>query len=270
MVDKKSDCRIYVGNLPPDIRSRDIEDLFQKYGKITFVDLKNRKGPPFAFVEFEDPRDADDAVRKRDGYDYDGYRLRVEFPRGNGPYMPGSRSEGGRGGGGGMGYRGGRGGGGAMGPPREGGGGGGSGGGRRTNYRVLVSGLPPTGSWQDLKDHMREAGDVCYADVFKDGTGAVEFLRYDDMKYALRKLDDTKFRSHEGETSYIRVKQDMGADVGNGSKKSRTKSRSRSRTRSRSLPRRPRQSPTYSPARSGSRSGSSASGSRSRSRSRSR
>ena len=31
----------------------------------------------------------------------------------------------------------------------------------------------------------------------KDGTGAVEYLRYEDMKYALKKLDDTKFRSHE-------------------------------------------------------------------------
>ena len=59
------------------------------------------------------------------------------------------------------------------------------------------AGLPPTGSWQDLKDHMREAGDVCYADVYKDGTGVVEFLRYEDMKYAARKLDDSKFRSHE-------------------------------------------------------------------------
>ena len=61
----------------------------------------------------------------------------------------------------------------------------------------FVSGLPPTGSWQDLKDHMREAGDVCYADVFKDGTGVVEFLRYEDMKYAVKKLDDSRFRSHE-------------------------------------------------------------------------
>jgi hypothetical protein len=58
-------------------------------------------------------------------------------------------------------------------------------------------GLPPSGSWQDLKDHMREAGDVCYADVYKDGTGVVEFLRKEDMKYAVRKLDDSKFRSHE-------------------------------------------------------------------------
>lgn len=30
-------------------------------------------------------RDAEDAVKARDGYDYDGYRLRVEFPRGGGP-----------------------------------------------------------------------------------------------------------------------------------------------------------------------------------------
>lgn len=44
---------------------------------------------------------------------------------------------------------------------------------------------------------MREAGEVCYADVSRDGTGAVEFTRLDDMKYALKKLDDTKFRSHE-------------------------------------------------------------------------
>lgn len=59
------------------------------------------------------------------------------------------------------------------------------------------SGLPQSGSWQDLKDHMREAGDVCYADVYRDGTGVVEFVRKEDMTYAVRKLDNTKFRSHE-------------------------------------------------------------------------
>lgn len=58
-------------------------------------------------------------------------------------------------------------------------------------------GLPPSGSWQDLKDHMREAGDVCYADVYRDGTGVVEYVRKEDMSYAVRKLDNTKFRSHE-------------------------------------------------------------------------
>lgn len=61
---------------------------------------------------------------------------------------------------------------------------------------------------QDLKDHMREAGDVCFADVYKDGTGVVEFLRLEDMKYAIKKLDDSRFRSHEGEVAYIRVRED--------------------------------------------------------------
>lgn len=52
----RNESRIYVGNLPPDIRTKDIQDLFHKFGKVIFVDLKNRRGPPFAFVEFEDAR----------------------------------------------------------------------------------------------------------------------------------------------------------------------------------------------------------------------
>ncbi|WAR02308.1 SRSF1-like protein [Mya arenaria] len=249
------DNRIYVGNLPPDIRARDIEDLFYKFGKITFVDLKTRRGPPFAFVEFEDHRDAVDAVRDRDGYNYDGYTLRVEFPRGSGPGGPGDFG-GFRGGGRGGGYGGDRGGfGGRGGGGDRGGGGGGRGGppSRRSEYRVLVSGLPPTGSWQDLKDHMREAGDVCYADVYKDGTGVCEFLRKEDMKYACRKLDDSKFKSHEGETSYVRVKEDTGSRGGGGGGGGGG-SYGRSRSRSPTPGRRTRGSPRYSPMRSRSRS----------------
>ncbi|XP_053969662.1 serine/arginine-rich splicing factor 1A-like [Anastrepha ludens] len=238
----RSESRIYVGNLPPDIRTKDIQDLFHKFGKVSFVDLKNRRGPPFAFVEFEDARDAEDAVKARDGYDYDGYRLRVEFPRGGGPGSfrgnrnDRSRNGGGRGGGGG-------GGGGGRGPPTK-----------RSQYRVLVTGLPSSGSWQDLKDHMREAGDVCFADSYKDGTGVVEFLRHEDMRYAIKKLDDSRFRSHEGEVSYIRVREDAG-DGERGGREFRDRSRSYS-----PRPRR-RGTPTYSPLRR--------SYSRSRSRSRS-
>jgi len=225
----KNETRIYIGNLPPDIRNKDIEDLFYKYGKIQFIDLKNRRGPPFAFVEFDDPRDADDAVYARDGYDYDGYKLRVEFPRGGGGSFRGSRDGGGR-------------------SSRFGGGSSRGNPARRSQHRVKVTGLPPTGSWQDLKDHMREAGDVCFADVYKDGVGVCEYVKYEDMKYALKKLDDTKFKSHEGETSYVRVKEDF--DGG------RRGSRSRSRSRG---------SPTYSPVRKSR--GHSDSRSRSRSRS---
>ncbi|XP_021954708.1 serine/arginine-rich splicing factor 1-like [Folsomia candida] len=233
-----SESRVYVGNLPPDIRTKDIEDLFYRFGKILYVDLKNRRGPPFAFVEFEDHRDAEDAVSKRDGYDYDGYRLRVEFPRG------GSRSGGDRGGSsGGRSSYGDRGGGGRGGGDR-----GRGAPARRSQYRVAISGLPPSGSWQDLKDHMREAGDVCFADAYKDGTGVVEFLRHEDMKYAIKKLDDSRFRSHEGETTYIRVKEDRGGAAGSGSGDRSPRSRSRSyspRRRSRSDSRSRSRSPSY-------------------------
>ncbi|XP_075146301.1 serine/arginine-rich splicing factor 1-like [Haematobia irritans] len=235
----RSESRIYVGNLPPDIRTKDIQDLFHKFGKVTFVDLKNRRGPPFAFVEFEDARDADDAVKARDGYDYDGYRLRVEFPRGGGPgSYRGNRNEGGGGGGG----RGGRDGGGrgGRGPPTK-----------RSQFRVQVTGLPSSGSWQDLKDHMREAGDVCFADAYKDGTGVVEFLRLEDMKYAIKKLDDSRFRSHEGEVSYIRVREDTGdGDRGAGGRGGGGGDFG-GRGRSRSFSPRPRRrgTPTYSPVR---------------------
>ena len=83
-------------------------------------------------------RDAEDAVRGRDGYPFDGYNIRVEFPRSS------SRGRGGRMGGyGGGGYGGGRFGG--------GGGGGGMRGSRPRGYQLMVSGLPPTGSWQDVK-----------------------------------------------------------------------------------------------------------------------
>lgn len=55
--DSSSNSRVFVGNLPPDIRTKDVEDLFYKFGDgISFVDLKTRRGPPFAFVEFYDPR----------------------------------------------------------------------------------------------------------------------------------------------------------------------------------------------------------------------
>lgn len=40
----RNDCRIYVGNLPPDIRTKDVEDLFYRFGKVVFTDLKNRRG----------------------------------------------------------------------------------------------------------------------------------------------------------------------------------------------------------------------------------
>ncbi|XP_013616709.1 PREDICTED: serine/arginine-rich splicing factor SR34A-like [Brassica oleracea var. oleracea] len=240
----RSSRSIYVGNLPGDIRESEIEDLFYKYGRIVDIELKVPPRPPcYCFIEFEHPRDAKDAVDGRDGYNFDGCRLRVELSHGGRGQSSGDR-RGGYGGGGG--YRGG------------GGGGGGSarfGVSRHSEFRVIVRGLPSSASWQDLKDHMRKAGDVCFAEVTRDRDGAygvVDYTNYDDMKYAIRKLDDTEFKNPWAR-GYIRVKKYESSQSRSPSRsRSRSRGRDRSRSRSRSISRSksPRKDMSKSPRRS--------------------
>ncbi|XWS46650.1 hypothetical protein CRYUN_Cryun14cG0086600 [Craigia yunnanensis] len=251
----RSSRTLCVGNLPGDVREREVEDLFYKYGPIAHIDLKIPPRPPgYAFVEFEEARDAEDAIRGRDGYDFGGHRLRVELAhggRGRSSLDHQSSHSGGRG----------------RGPSR------------RSEYRVLVTGLPSSASWQDLKDHMRRAGDVCFSQVFRDDsgtTGIVDYTNYDDMKYAIKKLDDTEFRNAFSR-AYVRVREyDSKRDSSRSPSRGRSLSRSRSHSRGRSYSRSkshsksPRAKPSRkSPAKSRSRSPHSRSASRSRSLTRS-
>ncbi|KAF5770810.1 putative transcription factor interactor and regulator CCHC(Zn) family [Helianthus annuus] len=94
--DRHGTTRLYVGHLASRTRSRDLEDIFSRYGRIRDVDMKR----DFAFVEFKDPRDADDARYSLNGRDVDGSRIVVEFAKGA-PRGGGGGGGGGRGGGGG-------------------------------------------------------------------------------------------------------------------------------------------------------------------------
>ena len=133
--------------------------------------------------------DAEDAVYARDGYNFDGCRLRCELSKDTGGRFGGGfgggrgyddRGRGGYGRDDGFGQRGGRGG----------------GGGKRTEFGVLVTNLPRSTSWQDLKDFFRKAGDVVYTDVNNNtGDGIVEFSNREDMETAIDKLDDTEFKN---------------------------------------------------------------------------
>ena len=60
-----------MGNVPLRAGERDVEELFNKFGRIKFVSLKKS----FGFVEFDDDRDADDAVRDMDGCSLLGQRF---------------------------------------------------------------------------------------------------------------------------------------------------------------------------------------------------
>jgi len=119
---RDSGSRVYVGGLLDSVRKEDLEREFSKIGKLSHVWVAWNP-PGFAFIEFEDERDAEEAVRSLNGQDVCGSRIRVEVSRGRG------RGRGGRGG-----DRGGRGmGGGFRGGSRGGGRGGGFG--RGGGYR---------------------------------------------------------------------------------------------------------------------------------------
>uniref|UniRef100_A0A668TQX4 RRM domain-containing protein n=1 Tax=Oreochromis aureus TaxID=47969 RepID=A0A668TQX4_OREAU len=70
--------RVYIGRLSYHVREKDIQRFFSGYGKLMEIDLKNGYG----FVEFEDNRDADDAVYELNGKELCGERVIVEHARG--------------------------------------------------------------------------------------------------------------------------------------------------------------------------------------------
>merc|ERR1712072_818867 len=102
---KRTMSKIYLGNLSSNVDDRDIEDTFGKFGRIENIWIA-RKPPGFAFVTYDDPRDAEDATREMDGRELDRERLtdpyqkiRVEVSQGGGGGKGGGRYDD-RGGGG--------------------------------------------------------------------------------------------------------------------------------------------------------------------------
>ena len=54
------DCKVYIGNLNEDTSKTEVETIFLKYGPLRSTWIA-RRPPGFAFVEYEDSRDAEDA-----------------------------------------------------------------------------------------------------------------------------------------------------------------------------------------------------------------
>ncbi|UKK00650.1 splicing factor [Theileria orientalis] len=210
----RSPSCVFVGNLPEKVDNRDIHDLFDKFGEIKDIDIKHGKTTnytSYAFVDFASVRSAEDAVDSRDGYEYERYKLRVEFagegkPRKHDYDDRRDRDK----------HR--------YPPPT------------RTDYRLVISNLPHGCRWQHLKDHMRKAGPVGYVNI-SHGKGYVDYMHKSDMKYALRKMDGSELSTPD-DTSRIKLRRERRRSRSRDGHRRRShsrRSRSYSRDRSRSL-----------------------------------
>jgi RNA recognition motif-containing protein len=80
---RMSRASIHVGNLPRDVRESELDDLFYKFGRISRIEVVRKQGSnaAFAFIGFNDYRDAEDAIRGRDGILFGGGRILVEMSK---------------------------------------------------------------------------------------------------------------------------------------------------------------------------------------------
>jgi len=199
--------RLFLGNLGHDCRQRDIERLFEGFGELRNINLKGQYG----FIEVESKEDASDAVRKVNGQNFNGGRIRVELANAcsdSDPRDSGSRTR--------------------VSDGRY----------RRTNYRIIVKNLSSRTSWQDLKDYMKKAGEITYSTVNREnsGEGLVEFADRSSMEYAMDELDNTKLDGRRIELVEERRSRSRSRsrNARSRSRSSRRYERSRSRSRSRS------------------------------------
>ncbi|CAG8581098.1 19459_t:CDS:2 [Cetraspora pellucida] len=75
---------LFIGRLSLDTHPRDLEHIFDKYGRLNRLEVKRG----YAFVEYQDERDASDAMKETDGLRVRGNRIVVEWAK-NGGKKPG-------------------------------------------------------------------------------------------------------------------------------------------------------------------------------------
>ena len=72
--EKDKNPQIFIGGLAPNIINEDLEDEFKKFGKIKLLELKRG----YAFIEYYDYHDANEAVKKMDGKKMESQKIVVE------------------------------------------------------------------------------------------------------------------------------------------------------------------------------------------------
>ncbi|KAJ5786660.1 uncharacterized protein N7503_011872 [Penicillium pulvis] len=85
--------RLYVGNVHFSITENDLQNVFEPFGELEFVQLQKdetSRSKGYAFVQFRDPNQARDALEKMNGFDLAGRAIRVGL--GNDKFTPDSNT----------------------------------------------------------------------------------------------------------------------------------------------------------------------------------
>lgn len=204
--------RVYVGNLSWSTTQSELQDHMSTAGEVIRADIilgYDGRSKGCAVVEYGTVEEANNAVASLNDTELGGRPIFVREDReaegGGGAKSGGAKSGGGAGGD-------------TSGGVAKGGGGGGrrGGGGSRTVY---VGNLAYEVSWQDLKDHMRTAGDVVHAEIMamhdgrSKGCGIVEFATPEGASAAIEQLNDSELR---GRLIFVREDRERGGGGGGG------------------------------------------------------
>ncbi|KAI9311192.1 hypothetical protein BX666DRAFT_1998841 [Dichotomocladium elegans] len=75
---------LFVTGFSSRIRTYDLALEFERYGRLVRCDIptpKSASSKPYAFVEYEDPRDAEDAFNEMHGRRVDGRTLNIQWAK---------------------------------------------------------------------------------------------------------------------------------------------------------------------------------------------
>lgn len=85
--ERASSKTLFVGNLPFNFEERDVAHLMERFGPLRKITIPTerfaRRNRGFCFVEFEERRDAEDAMQKYQGYAVEGRELRLDWDVGS-------------------------------------------------------------------------------------------------------------------------------------------------------------------------------------------